>query len=112
MSDVPGQVENIQVTISHEIITISWSAAESNGAEIIDYHVRILSDGQEDISIVLNVTSVTLNRTELQPSEYRSMDVMYVVRVSARNDEGQGVELEHTFTLPAGMIVVCLHWHS
>ena len=102
-------MSNIQVNVNGEMITISWSSAESNGAEIIDYLVRILYDSQEEFSIALSTTNITLNRTALQSREERDMDVVYVVRVSARSEEGQGDESEQTFTLPAGMIVcVCI----
>ena len=97
-------MSNIQVSVNGEMITISWRAAESNGAEIIEYRVRIFSEGQEEFSIALSTTNVTLSHTALQSREDRAKDVEYVVRISARNEEGQGEESERTFTLPAGMI--------
>ena len=98
MSDIQSEYDE-QI----DAVTISWSSAPSNGADIIEYIFIVLMNDEEVFQTNTSTTDITVSRDSLQDlvGELGEMAV-YEVRVSARNEVGTGEEASAEFTLPAG----------
>ena len=103
---VPGPVSNIIVNQDNDIITVRWDAAKRNGADIINYLIRVLEGGRVAFSITTTATVTTRGRDTFQTEQERERDVVYVATISARNAEGQGPETTQNFTVSAGNILL------
>lgn len=97
---VPGTVSNIEVTVTRDSVTVSWTAADPNGVEITEYLISIVLEGREVFSTTNTTTTVKIMRSDIQESKDDTAE--YAVTVTARNGLGEGAPANKAFTLPAG----------
>ena len=97
---IPGQVSNIMVNMEENDITISWNAAEENGAEIIGYNIVIkYKEIENEFGSDGPATSITVTNEELRDLFSKGGVVMVTIIIRAENRIGEGDAVREEATL-------------
>ena len=97
-------MQNIQVNIDEDGLTLQWVAPQNNGNTITSYDITVFLNDEMVYTVTSQSTSLSVSRDQLQDEGdvIRTENTEYVVAIIAENDLGQGEGASTTFLLPSG----------